>query len=180
MAEKQTEPTAIKSSRGKLKLILLIIIILLVLAAGGGAVYYFLLRGPAEHAEETTEAHDPDSEHKSESASGHGSELAPLLYHPLDPVTVNISSPGPVRFLRLNITIVTRDQNVVAAVDKHLPMIRNDILTHLSGQSYGIINTPEGKDTLREELKGLLSGILTKAHEPAEIKTILFTELVMQ
>ncbi|WP_420825690.1 flagellar basal body-associated FliL family protein [Thiocystis minor] len=49
------------------------------------------------------------------------------------------------RFLRLNITIVTRDQNVVAAVDKHLPLIRNDLLAHLSEQNYGTVNTPEGK-----------------------------------
>jgi flagellar FliL protein len=191
MAKKPTEPKEIKASGGKRKLILLILIILLILAAaGGGAAYYFLFRQPAEQAGESADTHDPASEppasehpapeHSAEKQSEPVVEQAPLIYHALAPVTVNITPPSPVRFLRINITIVTRVPNVVIAVDKHLPMIRNDLLTRLSGQSYAVINTPEGKNALREELKKMFSDILMKAREPADIQDVLFTDLVMQ
>lgn len=184
MAEKATEPKPSKGSSGKLKLIILILIVLLILGAGGGAAYYFLFRGAAEPAEGAEEpagsASEPAAEPVAEHASAKPSEEAPLIYHALEPVTVNITAPGPVRFLRLSITVVTRDQNVIAAVEKHLPLIRNDLLAHLSGQDYATVNTPEGKDALRGDLKSMLINILTRAREPAGVEDILFTDLVMQ
>jgi flagellar FliL protein len=184
MAEKVTESKPSKGSSSKLKLMILILIVLLILAAGGGAAYYFLFRDAAEPAEGAEEPHGSASEPASEPVTEHApakpSEEAPLIYHALEPVTVNITAPGPVRFLRLNLTIVTRDPNVVAAVDKHLPLIRNDLLAHLSGQNYGTVNTPEGKDALRGDLKNMLIKILTRAREPVGVEDILFTDLVMQ
>ncbi|AFL72433.1 flagellar basal body-associated FliL family protein [Thiocystis violascens] len=189
MAEKATEPKPSKGSSGKLKLIILILVVLLILAAGGGAAYYFLFRGAAEPAEEGGASDESASESASEPVAEPVAvtappkpplEEAPLIYHALEPVTVNITAPGPVRFLRLNITVVTRDQNVIAAVEKHLPLIRNDLLAHLSGQNYSTVNTPEGKDALRGELKSMLINVLTRAREPAGVEDILFTDLVMQ
>ncbi len=184
MAEKKTEPKVAKGSGGKLKLILLILIVLLILAAGAGAAWYFLLRTPPDQAgqpEEKAEAPAPEpAKPEHESAPVQEPEHAPLIYHALAPVTVNIAAPGPARFLKLSITVVTRDERVVAALDKHMPMIRNDLLTRLSGQTYAMINTPEGKNALREELKKMFYDLLVKAHEPADIQNLLFTDLVMQ
>jgi flagellar FliL protein len=59
-------------------------------------------------------------------------------------------------------------------------MIRNDLLIRLSGQSYSVLNSTDGKNTLREDLKKMLTDILMKAREPADIQDILFTDMVMQ
>lgn len=187
MAEKKTDkPEPPKGSGSKFKLILLILIALLILGGGGGAAYYFFFHKAADPAGETDES-------QSESAPAATSEQAPapapapapavvldpVIYHPLEPITVNMTTPG-VRFLRISLTIVTRNPLVTAAIDKHLPMIRNDLLAQLSTLDAAVINTPEGKQSLREELRNLIAGILTRAGEPAGIQEILFTDLVMQ
>ena len=188
MAEKKTDkPESPKGSGSKFKLILLILIALLVLGGGGGAAYYFFFYKAADPAEETTEGHaatethqEPAPAHQSETDAAPAAEHTQVIYHALEPITVNITTPGSVRFLRISLTVVTQNPLVIAAIDKHLPMIRNDLLAQLSALDAAAINTPEGKAALREELRKLIAGILTRASEPSGIQEILFTDLVMQ
>ncbi len=191
MAEKKADkPESPKGSGSKFKLILLILIALLVLGGGGGAAYYFLFykaADPADPAAETTEGHaatethqEPAPAHQPETDAAPAAEHTQVIYHALEPITVNITTPGSVRFLRISLTVVTQNPLVIAAIDKHLPMIRNDLLAQLSALDAAAINTPEGKAALREELRKLIAGILTRASEPSGIQEILFTDLVMQ
>ncbi|EXJ16875.1 flagellar basal body-associated FliL family protein [Imhoffiella purpurea] len=191
MADKKTKEPAedVKASGGKLKLIILILLVLLVLGGGGGAAYYFLvLDSSDDSAEEGVEGSETDSaeteakpaDSESSEATAPASPQDPLIYHALETITVNITAPGSVRFLRINITIVTRNERVVAAIDKHLPVIRNDLLAHLSSQDAAVLNSREGKDELRGELLTMIKGILTRSAEPSDIVEVLFTDLVMQ
>ncbi|MFD2112947.1 flagellar basal body-associated FliL family protein [Thiorhodococcus fuscus] len=189
MAEKKKkeEPAAEgKGGGGKLKLIIVIVSVLLILGAGGGAAYYFLVFDKAaETTEEGAEASKPEEEAQptepdSPEATAPASLQDPVIYYALEPITVNITAPGSVRFLRVNITIATRNERVVAAVEKHLPMIRNDLLSHLSSQDSAALNTAEGKDKLREELHSMISAALTRSAEPSDIVNVLFTDFVMQ
>lgn len=188
MAKKPTPISETKTAEapksGKLKLILLIVGIVFVLLVGGGAAYYFLIYAPASHSETTDEASHPETkptidEHTAVD-NGHPIDQVPVIYHAFDPITVNIAAGGQGRFLRINVVVVTRTPGVVSALDKNLPMIRNDLLIRLSGQSYSTLNSTEGKNTLRDNLKKMLIEILTKAREPADIQDILFTDMVMQ
>ncbi len=177
MAEKKTDTTAEvaeKKPGNKLKWTLLTLILLLVLGAGAGAAYYFLVYKTADApgaGDEVTE---------SNAAAPAVTVRAPLIYHDLEPFTANITSPGPVRFLRVKLSIATHDQAVIDAVEKHMPMIRNDLLSLLSSQEFASMNTPEGKDALRETLKATISDILTRAGAPAGVTDVLFTDFVMQ
>lgn len=192
MAEKKAAAPAAEEPKGssnKLKLIILILAALLLLGGGGGAAYYFLvMKGQDQGEEHAADGHGGSAEKNSGHAEeGHGDEGAEgdaahpaLVYHPLEPATVNIPPPSPVRFLRINISIATKDPAVIAAIDKHMPVIRNDLLARLSSQKFAVINTPAGKNALREELKTMITGILIKASEPSKIEDVLFTDLVMQ
>jgi flagellar protein FliL len=194
MSDKKAETTEGKPAAGKLKLIILLVIVLLLVAGGGGAAYYFLVLRSAEHAQTAAEGGDHGADTGKEDAKGgehgaadggedggeHGAGESQLIYHPLDPITVNISAAGPVRFLKINMTVVTKKEAVIAAITKHMPMIRNDLLSTLAGQNFAVINTPEGKDALRQQLKTIITVILTRASEPSAVEDILFTELVMQ
>jgi flagellar protein FliL len=187
MAEKKkanpkADKGAEKAPGGRIKLIILIVILLLLLAGGGGAAYYFLWHGKsAEDAGESEASAETPTETAAQSEEGTAAppEFAPLVYHKLEGLTVNLS-PGPVRFLRVTLTITTPNQAVITAVDKHMPMLRNDILTLLASQEYAALNTPEGKDTLRESLRQTLVRLLARTSEPSDIRDVLFNELVMQ
>ncbi|MBK1694236.1 hypothetical protein CKO09_05715 [Chromatium weissei] len=169
---------------GKLKLILLIVGIVFVLLVGAGAAYYFLIYAPAAHSEKTDDADhsktEPVVNEHASASNEHPIEQVPVIYHPFDPITVNIAAGGPGKYLRISIVVVTRTPGVVAALDKNLPMIRNDLLIRLSGQNYSVLNSTDGKNVLREDLKKMLVDILMKAREPADIQDILFTDMVMQ
>lgn len=196
MAEKKKEAPQEKPAGSKLKWIILLVVLLLVLGAGGGAAYYFLVYkagdqgAEGEHAEEgaghaasPAEGHGGDAGgagHGGEGGSHAGSSQAPPIYHDLEPFTVNMAASGPVRFLRLKVTIVTRDPAVIAALDKHMPMIRNDLLSLLGNQDQASLNTREGKDALRQELKKSIADALLKVREPSWVDEILFTDFVMQ
>ncbi|MBB1125768.1 flagellar basal body-associated FliL family protein [Thiospirillum jenense] len=153
------KPETPTKSGGHLKLIIIIIFVVLIAATAAGAgVYFYLSKTVAE----------PDNTPK------------PLIYYPMEPLTSNFAAVRPVRFLRLGITVVTRDANVVAAIGQHLPKIRNDILTLLAEQAYAQLNQPAGKETLRTQIQEVIAAGLVHAGQPAPIEHILFTELVMQ
>ncbi len=178
MSKKKQGETEAKPSGSKLKLILIVVVLLVMLAAGGGAAYFFLFRDTSHKAEPAAGAeHEAATEEVAAETAG-AKEV--LLYHPLESITVNLASPGPVRFLKVNMTIVTASELVVAAIDKHMPIIRNDLLSLLASQEFAVINTADGKQVLREQVKERITKILKQVHQPSGVEDVLFTELVMQ
>lgn len=190
MAEKKAakkNAQATEGAKSKIKLIVLILIVVLILGGAGGAAYYFLFYNQSgESAEEATEEQaDESSEPASlplppQQSAPPPVEQNPVIYHSFEPITVNLATAGPVRFLRVTIILTTRNPPVIAAINKHLPRIRNDLLAQLAAQDAAIINTTEGKNALREELRTLISGILINAGEASGIQDVLFTDFIMQ
>ncbi|MBN2886768.1 MAG: flagellar basal body-associated FliL family protein [Chromatiaceae bacterium] len=188
MAKKKTEAKEAPPS-GKGKLILIILILVLLLAIGGGVAAYFLLMKDSGQDEEVSEE-EVATEQSAEAGAASAPPAtpaspavapgAPLTYQALQPLTVNLTSSGVMHFLRVGVTVTTYDPAVAAAIERHAPMIRNDFLRHLAIQDYEVLNTPEGKDALREELRSMLSALLVKVGEPSLIEGVLFTDLVMQ
>jgi len=187
MAKKKTEAKQEAKPSGKRKLILIILIVVLLLAIGGGVAAFFLLKkdpvqeeGAGEEATTEPTAEQAAPAPSAPSAAPAVAPGTPLTYQALEPLTVNLTTSGLMHFLRVGITVTTYDPAVAAAIERHAPMIRNDFLRHLAIQDYEVLNTPEGKDALREELGSMLSGLLVKAGEPSLIEEVLFTDLVMQ
>ena len=175
--KKAAEAAEAKAPGSRMKWIILGVVLLLLLLGGGGAAYYFLWPKATDSPEEESSESQPNSEQE---ATQPPALNAPPIYHKLDGFTVNLASPGPARFLRVGLTVVTQNEAVVAAIDKHMPVIRNDILGLLAAQEFAVLNTPEGKDELRESVKRTIAGILVKSSEPSQIQDVLFTDLVMQ
>jgi flagellar FliL protein len=165
MARKEREKVAVEpKSGGRLKWVLLVFVLLiLVAAASGGSVYYFFVINGLVHK------------------TLNEVEAKPIQYHSLEAFMANITSANsPVRFLRVNIALATHDPAVLAAIDQHLPAIRNDVLAHLAEQSFTKLNTPMGKEQLREELQEIIAGVLIRTGQTNTIDHVLFTDLVMQ
>ncbi|QIK38928.1 flagellar basal body-associated FliL family protein [Caldichromatium japonicum] len=194
MAEKKKKPTAkpptdagaAKPAGVRIKLIIILLLALLLLGGGGFAAYYFLLRPkPTDTTEETANADGasaPQPQPAPPPAAAASQSAAPpptLVYHNLGSFTANLIS-GQARFLRLGLVVSTFNPLVPAALDKHKPRLRNDILSLLASQDFVALNTPEGKETLREALRQTLVRILASAGEPADIRDVLFNDLIMQ
>jgi len=161
--EPQKEVVGAGKTGGMLKWILLFVFLSLVIAAISGGAVFYLMGGMANFGKNVSEV-----------------APKPMIYYSLEPLTANITSKYQVRFLRTNIAVASRDEKVIVAIEKHLPVIRNNLLAHLAEQDFDQVNSPAGKEQLREELQEIVASVLVRAGEPAAIEKILFNDLVMQ
>ena len=165
--EKQDKGT--EKSGGTAKLLLVSLVVSLVMSSGvGGAVYFLLQDGKSAGATEEPSA-----------AAGNRS-AGPPVYHELeDPFVVNLSEQRG-RFLQVSVELMTRNEEVVAAVDRHMPIIRNNLLILFSTQTLEDISTREGKEALRVAALEEVKAILEKRGEPNDVEEVFFTSLVVQ
>ncbi|MBT8447908.1 MAG: flagellar protein [Gammaproteobacteria bacterium] len=138
-----------------------------VLVAGGGGAAFFLMGGSdeAEVAEAAEPAPPPEA-----------------MYVPLDPAfVVNFrDAGGKTRFLKLELNAMTRDQAVIDTVNKHMPVIRNNLVLLFSKQEFEALIPLEGKEKLREQALGEIRTIVGTELADATVEDLLFTSFVMQ
>jgi flagellar FliL protein len=108
-------------------------------------------------------------------------EFTPAIYIPLDPAfVVNFSGEGQARFLQITVEVMTRDPAVPDLVKLHAPALRNNLMLLFSDQSYEIISTLDGKESLREEALEVIQLVLEEETGDPGIESVYFTSFVMQ
>ncbi|TCO76596.1 flagellar basal body-associated FliL family protein [Chromatocurvus halotolerans] len=158
------------SGPGMGKLLVVSLLASLVMSGGVGAGLYFVLQ-PQIAAQQAGDPDAPEAPQKSKK---------PPIYFSLDePFIVNLSSQGT-RFLQVTVEIMAREDAVIEAVQKHRPLLRNNLLLLFSAQTPSSIGSPEGKEELRRSALSELQSILTNLGEPAEVEDLYFTSLVVQ
>jgi len=179
MAEIQHEGAEVKKSSKKLIIIILAAVILL--AGGGGAAYFFLFKsapveeGHDEHGNAKTEEKHEEKHEDPEAAA------AEKLYFDLTkPLVVNLPKGTGAKFVMIAITFLIEGADMVDALKKNEPMIRNNLLMLISAQNAEELKTREGKDKLRAGIQESVSATLTKMAGKSRLKDIYFTSFVMQ
>lgn len=153
-----------KPKRGALKLVLIILVTGLLAGAVAGGVAYFLVAG--EPTPKSTEA---------------AASKNPLIYRALEPELVtNIEGPGRIRYVQVGLVMSARDAKVIEALDRHAPVIRNDLILLLSGKSYEQLTSVEGKETTRGEMLEAIRNVLADRTGNPGVESIYFTSFVMQ
>ena len=110
--------------------------------------------------------------------SGEAAETEePPQYISLQPIVVNYAQGADLRYLQLSIELMTRDDTLAEDVKTNMPEIRNALIMELSGQTYEMLVTRDGKqhlrDMIREEVNLILGG-------EDQIESVLITSFVMQ
>lgn len=167
MAEEATEDP--KSSTGLVKVLVVSLIVSLFTSGGVGAGVYFLLQSQSTAA----------GEGEAEEAAEEEPKGPPLYYELEEPFVVNLAQQ-PARFLQVSVQLMTRDEKVVEAVERHVPVIRNNLLILFSSQQLEAISTREGKEALRQAALKEVRSVLESQGEPVEVEDIYFTSLVVQ
>src|SRR5690606_14770034 len=73
------------------------------------------------------------------------------IYYPLNPEFIsNYDVRGRQRFLKVEMTLMLRETDVISAIELHMPALRNALVMLLRGQVYEELQTPEGKELLRQ------------------------------
>ncbi len=102
-------------------------------------------------------------------------------YYSMQPeFVVNFQGKSRAKFLMIEMTVATHDEEVLTILSDHDPELRNVVLDLLSEQEASELSTVEGKQLLRETALSLIAEIVERHHEPEKVHDVFITRLVMQ
>jgi flagellar protein FliL len=163
MAKEKEVPEKKKKSINKIFLFGIPLLILLI--AGGGSAAYFLggLAG----------SKPPDTE-----LSGHNSQmiepLGPLLK--MEDFVVNIMQTDTTRFLKMGITLETKNKESSDRIKNRMPQITDAVLLLVGNKQFDQIKDLQGKLQLKADLLAQINSLIGKD----EVIDIFFTDFVVQ
>jgi len=142
-----------------------IVLALLVLNLGGTgfATFKLVTAKPAEAAVVHPEPKPPTSE-----------VTGPISV--FDPFVVNLDEPGTSRYLKCNIQMELVDAEAEPAIEKSKQVIRDAILSHLSGLQVKDTLGADAKDHIRTDLIAKVEKVIG----PNKVRRMFFQEFVVQ
>lgn len=175
----ETEPKSAEKKSAK-KLIIIIAAVILLLGGGAGA-YFFLMNKPADSAQtdkksETTKAAEEERKDKEEEDP----TLAEQYYELSDPLLVNFPPGAGAKIIKLSVTVLVKGETAAAALKKHEPMIRNNLLMAISSLGADKAKTLEGKQELQATMLTEIGKVMELMTKKNPVKAVYFTEFVTQ
>jgi flagellar protein FliL len=176
---------------GKVQSMMKIVYILLgvnVLALVGIGAFVFSKLSKNQGQVTISDVHDGESAHGEEAKAGgdhggggeHGEPGAEATAGAStflkESFTVNLADPGRSHFAKVDVDIEVADDFVKTEVTRLIPKIRDFIVIVLSSKTYDQINTVDGKDFLREEIRNKINGYLSRG----QIKNVYFSQFIIQ
>ncbi|MBM4221503.1 MAG: hypothetical protein FJ170_06120, partial [Gammaproteobacteria bacterium] len=108
-------------------------------------------------------------------------EKAPPLYLAFDPPLVaSLEDKGTIRFLQVTVELMARDEKIIAAVETHMPVIRNNLLMMFGGQSVSSLTNRDEKEQLREQALAEVQKIMKANTGEPGVEDLYFTSFVVQ
>jgi flagellar FliL protein len=161
MSEDAAKPPETRSG-SKLPKIMFVLLVLN-LGATGFATFKIATAEPAAHAAPAPHPQPP------------GTEITgPVVA--LDPFVVNLDEPGTARYLKISLQLELLDEKANNSIIKSKQLIRDTILSHLSGLHLADTLGATAKDKLRSDLTKKLESILG----PNKVRRIFFGDFVVQ
>lgn len=164
--EKQADADAAPAKGGKMKLILIIVGALVLV--GGSIGGTLLIVGGGDSAE-------AEVEEEVEVSRGDPSyvELKPAF-------TVNLAPEDPVGFLQISMQVLTFNDEVAEELEKHKPLIRNNLLVLFGQQKSAELRAPDGKERLQQSALETVQTVINEHGSGGAVDNVFFTSFVMQ
>jgi len=177
MADEDNTEEVQEPKSGKKKLIIIILAALLLLGGIGGGLMFFL---QPDEPQEMPVAEDGEMAEVQES-SFFGDDNPKALYKELRPeFIVTFEANGRQRYVQLNVTLVTRDEEIIPILANNDPVVRNTLVLLFAKQNYLELQTREGKEMLKKSATKAIQDLMVKEIGKKGIETVLFTNFVMQ
>jgi flagellar protein FliL len=105
----------------------------------------------------------------------------PAIYYAFDPpFVVSFEDEAAVRFLQVQVEVMSREQTAIDGVQQHSPVIRNNLLNVINARDYKTLLTTEGKEKLRQDCLKEAQKVLQKETGSPGIEDLYFTSFVVQ
>jgi len=167
MAEEEQQAEAEAEATGSSKMKLVFIILGALLLIGGSIGGTLLIVGGDDETAEVSEEIEPSRGDPS--------------YVDLKPAfTVNLAPEDPVGFLQISMQVLTFNDDVAKDLEKHKPLIRNNLLLLFGKQSSAALRVAEGKERLQKSALDTVQTVINKHGSGGEVDNVFFTSFVMQ
>ena len=173
---------------GKGKMIIIMVLVMLVTTGVIIGVLYFTgaLGGKSSSKDDSEHASDEEKELVVKKA----------FYINMQPAfIVNFEEQTQAAYLQIEMQAMTYDNRITDEMNKHKPVIRNNILLILSAQKFEEVRTREGKEKLQQQVLEAVQEIvgesmaatikasgeeLAKGESAPNVEQIYFTSFIMQ
>lgn len=180
-----------KSKSGLIKIVLIVVGVLALLGVNIGVTLLIVGGQSAPPPAATAPESAGNSQATAQDAHGAKSETAPgaapagdtktLQYYAFDPAfVVNFQAQDTIRFLQVKVEVMARDPKVIEAVERHMPVIRNNLVVLFSSQDFTTISTRVGKERLRAQTLAEIQKVLKENTGQPGVEAVYFTSFVMQ
>ncbi len=103
------------------------------------------------------------------------------IFVKVGPLTVNLRPDGyGQRLLYTSLSLRVGDEETKDLIESHMPEVHSRLLLLLSRHSAEELISPDGKQTLTENIMALFEKPLTHPQPPLTINTVLFTDFIVQ
>jgi flagellar FliL protein len=162
--EEQGEEGEKKSKKG---LIIIIVGVLVAIGASVGVTLFLLGgNGSSEGEEGATEEIEEVK--------------VPSIYYEVKPAMLTtFSVGGRQRYMQIHLSVSSREQASIDAVEHHLPLLKSRLNSLFSQQKFDEVQTDAGKLALRESTLNLINEVL-EAEGETPIESVFFTNFVLQ
>ncbi len=192
------EPAPAPAASGGIKrkgMLLAVIGLTVVLVAGGIGGYFAFRHKPSKHktshpaAEETTSDSDSGSDSSSSDSDSSSSDdngdqakkKAPAQYMDMQPsFVVNLEDTDAMRYLQVDVQLMTRDPKAVEEIKANMPRIRNTLMLLFSQQHSKDLNTREAKENLQKQALDQVRAVMREETGSPSVDGLYFTGFVMQ
>lgn len=150
-------------------------------AAGGGV--YFMVKPKAAGAAAAAEGPATTAGHGDEhDAAGHeGAQSGAAQYLPISPaIVVNLNDNVTMRYLSVDMELMSRENAGIDAAKLHMPRIRNTLIMLFTQQKYDDIVDRQGKEELQKQALAAVQAVLKEETGSVQVQGLFFTNFVMQ
>ncbi len=168
-----------KQKSNLLLILLLVMTTLLLLAVSVVATLYFTgAFNQQQIVENTLEGNDKGGQ---KGDKKNRKETSPPTYVQLgDPMVVNFVVDNQIRYLQVQMEVMTRKAEMADKIKTHMPLIRNNLLLMLSDLDYATISSFSGKQKIRAEALAEVQSIMKEQEGDPAVEELYFTTFVMQ
>lgn len=174
MADEQELKLDAEKATGKVskKIIIIAVVVILILASTAVALFFVLGTDKSDTANTANTANN---------SAAVATVEGPIQYHTLgQSFVVNFVTQTRQHYVKLSIDVVTRNPEVISALEHHAPMVRSEVLRIVGEKGFNSLRSIESKLALQQELKEHLAKILKQEADVEGLHAVIFTEFVMQ
>lgn len=102
------------------------------------------------------------------------------VFLPLKKFVMSVKGDDRLHYLMLELSIMSYSEDQLKVLEDYMPVIRNAVITQVSGKDYEYLSAQSVIPTLQTELKDHLGKVMNEMNSSNGIDRILITKMVIQ